>query len=246
MNLPAVKDEALVLKLVTLGESDLIVHILTKTGGKRSVIAKAAKKSRKRFVGALQPFSYIAVNMFLKRTKPLCRLDSADCLNSFPEIQKDLQKIYTASYFCELLDALLVEGETYPEVFELFHFFLRRLCKSQASIKHRLFFELRVLDMLGYCPDLIHSDDDGNLLEVNCYFNTQSLSFNQNNLLQHSTISVSKQSLETMKEIIAVPMHGLRFVKLNVKCAKEILAITKILIECHTGRKLKTLEFLED
>ncbi|MBS3810049.1 MAG: recombination protein O N-terminal domain-containing protein, partial [Desulfobacterales bacterium] len=48
---------AILLRRIEYGDYDLIATFLTRAKGKISVIAKNAKKSRKRFSGLLEPFT---------------------------------------------------------------------------------------------------------------------------------------------------------------------------------------------
>ncbi|HEY8493863.1 MAG TPA: recombination protein O N-terminal domain-containing protein, partial [Myxococcota bacterium] len=52
--------EALVLRVVDYGESDRIAHLLTPETSRLTVIAKGARRSRKRFPGALDLLCHVA------------------------------------------------------------------------------------------------------------------------------------------------------------------------------------------
>ncbi len=56
MTAKVIKTEALLLRAVAYGESDLITTFLCETGGKVAAMARGARKSTKRFGGALEPF----------------------------------------------------------------------------------------------------------------------------------------------------------------------------------------------
>ena len=58
-----IEDEAIVLRAVDFGESDLIAHLLVPEIGRLTVIAKHARKSRKRFPGSLDIFNHIRVRV---------------------------------------------------------------------------------------------------------------------------------------------------------------------------------------
>lgn len=53
---PSRTTSALLLRRVEHGESDLVLSLFTKDLGKLSALARGARKSRKRFAGALEPF----------------------------------------------------------------------------------------------------------------------------------------------------------------------------------------------
>ena len=55
--MPVYKSEALILRTYKLGEADRIVVFLTRDRGKKRGVAKNALKSRRRFMGALEPLT---------------------------------------------------------------------------------------------------------------------------------------------------------------------------------------------
>lgn len=151
--MPSFTDEALILRSFVSGENHLHLHLLARERGRRNAFAISAKSSLKRYAGALDPTSHIRASFTVSRRQSGYRLDSAELIEPFLELRQNLGKAFLAAYYCELLDALLVEGETYNDVFDLAIFFLNRLKNSTANLKHRLFFELRLLDLLGHRPD---------------------------------------------------------------------------------------------
>lgn len=60
---PSHLTSALLLRRVEHGESDLVVSLFTKDLGKLSALARGARKSRKRFGGALEPFQTLRVQL---------------------------------------------------------------------------------------------------------------------------------------------------------------------------------------
>jgi len=56
-----IESEALVVRVVEVGESDVIATLLTEGAGKMGVLARGARKGLRRIGGALEPFHTIAV-----------------------------------------------------------------------------------------------------------------------------------------------------------------------------------------
>jgi DNA repair protein RecO (recombination protein O) len=54
-----IESEALVARVVAYGEADAVVTLLTESNGKVAVMVRGARKSQKRFGGALEPFHTI-------------------------------------------------------------------------------------------------------------------------------------------------------------------------------------------
>jgi DNA repair protein RecO (recombination protein O) len=74
---PLYTADALVLRTYKLGEADLIVVFLTRDRGKKRGVAKHARRSRKRFGGALEPLTEVRVAYFEKERRELVGLNSA-------------------------------------------------------------------------------------------------------------------------------------------------------------------------
>jgi DNA repair protein RecO (recombination protein O) len=80
--MPLFTADALVLRTYTLGESDRIVVFLTADRGKKRGVARAARRPRSRFVGALEPFTQVRVAYFEKETRELVSLNYAEPVRS--------------------------------------------------------------------------------------------------------------------------------------------------------------------
>ena len=144
--------EAIVLRLTDYGEADRIVTLFTLEQGKLQGIARGAKRSKKRFAGALEPFAHLRLQLQLGGG--LATLASADILSVFPGIRGDLANIGCAAYACELVERLTPEEEASPRLFRLLYSYLERLDRAPPSPSDRRFFAVNLLKILGYQPDL--------------------------------------------------------------------------------------------
>jgi DNA repair protein RecO (recombination protein O) len=89
--------EAIVLRVIDYGESDRIVTFCTADFGKIRGIAKGARRSRKRFVNTLEPFSCSRVHFSRRGPDTLALIEGCDVLSHFPGIRADLEKTLAAS-----------------------------------------------------------------------------------------------------------------------------------------------------
>lgn len=144
--------EGIVLRLTDFGEADRIVTMFTLELGKLQGVARGAKRSKKRFAGALEPFAHLKVQLHMGTG--LATLSSADIAGIFPGIRSDLTKIGCAAYACELVERLTPEDEPSPRLFRLLYCYLERLNEAPASPSDRRFFAVNLLKILGYQPDL--------------------------------------------------------------------------------------------
>ena len=152
-----IEDEAIVLRAVDFGESDLIAHLLVPEIGRLTVIAKHARKSRKRFPGSLDIFNHIRVRVSRKRPGALGFLEQALLLDPFLPLREVPARFALASYLVELMDRMAPEGGPGPDMRRLFDFVhsaLVSLGQGQPDLCMRLFLELRAFDALGLRPGL--------------------------------------------------------------------------------------------
>lgn len=140
------------LRLTDFGEADRIVTLFTLEQGKLQGVARGAKRSKKRFAGALEAFAHLKLQ--LQTGSGLSTISGADIVGIFPGIRADLTKIGCAAYACELVERLTPDEEPSPRLFRLLYCYLERLDLAPPSPSDRRFFAVNLLKILGYQPDL--------------------------------------------------------------------------------------------
>src|SRR5215470_19013732 len=99
--MPLKESEAIVLRTYPLRESDLLVTLFTRLEGKVRGVAKAAKKSKRRFGGALEPLTYVTAHWEEKEKQELVRLNSCDILSSPLAAEVTYPRMVALSYVAE-------------------------------------------------------------------------------------------------------------------------------------------------
>jgi DNA repair protein RecO (recombination protein O) len=149
--------EALVLRVVEFGESDLILHLLTPETARLTAIAKHARRSRKRFAGTLDFFNHLQIAVVRRGPGSMARLEQATLLGALDEIRRDPARFALGCYLLELLDRLAPEGAARNDAQRLFGYALSALRAIEArrpDARLRALLELRALDALGLRPEL--------------------------------------------------------------------------------------------
>jgi len=144
-------EEALVLSTVDYGEADRLVTLLTRQHGKLTAFAPAARKSKRRFAGALEPFMRLRVQLVETRGSTV-RLDGADIQGGYYAVRADLALITRALYAVELARELTRDREPQTELYDLLQDFLSRLDAKQAGPTSLIAFELEALAQAGLMP----------------------------------------------------------------------------------------------
>lgn len=149
--------EALVLRVVDFGESDRIAHLLTPESARLTVIAKGARRSRKRFPGALDLLCHVSVQIERRRPQGMARLEQARLLDPFAALRADPARFALACYATELVDRLAPEGAGGREAERLFAALLgalRAIAAGPPDARLRVLLEVRLLAALGLAPEL--------------------------------------------------------------------------------------------
>lgn len=145
--------EAVVLNSLDYSESDRILTFYTLEHGKIRGIAKGARRSKKRFVGNLDPTSHINLIFFHSEKSELVRVEEAHLIDGFNNLKVDIDKLSQACYLIELVSEMTREGQAAPQVLHLLVNFLKMLDDGGEDCLLR-FFEIRLLAILGYLPHL--------------------------------------------------------------------------------------------
>jgi DNA repair protein RecO (recombination protein O) len=151
--------DAIVLRVIDYGESDRIVTFCTADFGKIRGIAKGARRSRKRFVNALEPFCCSRIHFSRRGPDTLALIEGCDILSHYPGIRADLEKTLAASYLIDLTDQFTPEDKKNEASFFLLQDFLQSLEGSAMTDPLLRFFEIRLLRISGYDPVLNHCID---------------------------------------------------------------------------------------
>jgi DNA repair protein RecO (recombination protein O) len=148
------KLHGVVLRVVDYGEADRVVTLLTEERGKVSAFARGARASRKRFGGALEPFTLLSMEARERRGSDLLGLDSVSVTRGFGAIRTDLARIACAGYACDLARELVRDSERHPDLFALLLRYLDRLDRAAAEPSALRGYELGALQAVGLMPRL--------------------------------------------------------------------------------------------
>ncbi len=151
--MPLKESEAIVLRTYPLRESDLLVTLFTRLEGKVRGVARAAKKSRRRFGGALEPLTYIKVAYDDRERYELARLDSCEVLESPLASEVSYPRAVALGHVAELLDEILPDREANDAVFRLALSVLAQL-RGQEFWLPVTYFDLWMARLMGYLPEL--------------------------------------------------------------------------------------------
>lgn len=144
--------EAVVLRHNDWGEADRLIGLYTLEMGKLRALAKGVRKLRSRKAGHLEPFT--RVNLLLARGRDLPLITQVETLDAYLPLHEDLAGATYASYVVELLDRFTYEEGDNRALYRLLSETLSRLCQGQDRDLIVHYYEIRLLDLVGFRPQL--------------------------------------------------------------------------------------------
>lgn len=143
---------SVLLRSVDYGDTDRILTLFTEGHGRVSAIAKGARRSRRRFLNAVQPFSLFEAQLDLG-PGDLARLKAVEIIQPYSRIMTDLGRIDLASSAILLLRSALPHHAPEPRLFRSTLELLELLNKEASpQLEHLLGFQVQALGLLGLGP----------------------------------------------------------------------------------------------
>jgi DNA repair protein RecO (recombination protein O) len=147
------ESEAIVLRTYPLREADLLVTLFTRAEGKVRGVARSAKKSKRRFGGALEPMTYVRAFYDVRERHELVRLDACEVLESPLAAEVSYARAVALGHIAELLDELLPDHEANDAIFRLTLSVLHVLTGDDIWMPVT-YFDLWLTRLVGFLPDL--------------------------------------------------------------------------------------------
>jgi DNA repair protein RecO (recombination protein O) len=141
------------LRSVDYRDSDRIVTLLTEDEGKLSALARGARRSQRRFGGALQPYVLMRAEYRPGRGE-LAHLERVSVERSFHGILQSLDAIGAAGAAMAVIRERVPDHEPEPAVFDASIRFLSALHDGAPPEECLLSLQIRVLTVLGFAPTL--------------------------------------------------------------------------------------------
>ena len=165
----SIRVEAIVLSHSDWGEADRLLGLYTREMGKLRSIAKGVRKPRSRKAGHLEPFT--RVSLLLAKGRDMWIVTQADTVNAHLCLREDLERVGYAAYAVELLDRFTYEEGENPGLYRLLSETLARLDTEPDPQLPIHYYEMRLLDLLGFRPQLFNCTRCGeDIRPVDQYF----------------------------------------------------------------------------
>lgn len=144
--------EAIVLKRIKLGEADRILTLYTADLGKIKAVAKGTRRPKSKLGGHVELLTHSL--LMLARGRNLDIITQAQTIDNFLALKDDLGRISYSLYILELVDSFTAEHIENRRLFNLLLDTLHQLSEAKDGEPVLRYFELHLLDHLGYRPRL--------------------------------------------------------------------------------------------
>jgi DNA repair protein RecO (recombination protein O) len=241
---------AILLRRVDFGDSDLILTFLSLTRGKISLIAKSARKSRKRFCGTLDLFSAFELVCSTGRGR-LPVLQESTITHPFCHIRSDFKKTAYASYFVEIINNWMEPDVAQPHAFDLLYQVLDRLDRSDLPDETlSIVFQMTLLMICGFSPNFstccrCHTDMDclnGRRIGIN--FARGGLLCAACNAAVSPMITLSRGTIKQLQWMGCGNWNKIARARFSARSIQESLGFLEAFVPYHLGKEPNSLAVL--
>jgi len=144
------KSTAVVIGSFALGESDRVVTFFSRQHGKIRGVARAARRIKSKFSGALELLTLGELIFFDTGRSELVRVDHFDVLRPFARVREDLERLGQAAWMAECVGRLTAERDPNVAVYGLLLRALKALEAGAPPRRVAVVFGVRLMDALGH------------------------------------------------------------------------------------------------
>jgi DNA repair protein RecO (recombination protein O) len=148
--MPLGKSAAVVIGSFPLGESDRVVTFYSRDFGKLRGVARAARRLRSRFGGALELFTLGQLVFFDTGRSDLVRVDHFDVVRPHARVRDDLDRLAQAAWVVECMARLTADRDPHVGLFALLVRALSALDGGRPPRRVAIAFGVRCIEALGH------------------------------------------------------------------------------------------------
>ncbi len=235
--------QGLVLRVSPYNETDAMLTVITNDHGLLSVKARGLRRKNSPLIAPCQLLAYAEFTLFENRG--FYTINEATLIEIFNGIRQDILKLSLGTYFAQVTEVISQEDIPNPELLSTLLNCLFALSKLNITLPLiKAVFELRVICIAGYCPDLskcvcgncnpeLFDVSDGCVVCKKC----------ANNRDSGIKMPVSAGVLEAMRYISSCHSKRLFAFHVGENTAEELSQVTELYLATQLERGFSTLDF---
>lgn len=239
--------DGIVIREKNIGDEDRLLTLLTKEKGVLTAYAKGARRPKSPLASSTEFLCYSRFVLFQNRGKT--SVDKADSNRVFFGLRGDIEALSLAAYLAQLCIELLPEGEGNPDVMRLLLNSLHMLDQKERSPAFiKPIFELRMLTLCGFMPDLVACRQCACYESDPMYFFPRSGSICCANCLltaEAGAMALSPSLLAALRHIIYADFTKLFAFRLPEEGLRALSVATQAYLDAQLERSFPALAFYE-
>ena len=233
---------AIILRSRDYKEADQLLTIYTREQGKLTVQVRGVKKTNSKLRGGILLFSQAELVVTAGKAFPI--VTGASTITAFASLRSDFVRMSYAGYAAELLDRVISEG---PADEELYLFMLQTLQLLEfidpwVAVRY---LELKILERMGYPPELTHCQQCGVRLSGEKQRAVYGGLLCRNCALRESAgIVLSQEGRTFLQALSYVPLHRLGWLYISKEGRASVETFMDLQMQQVLSYPLKTRDFL--
>ncbi len=239
------KTEAIVMRRTDFGEADRLLTLYSREHGKLRAIAKGARKPQSRKTGHVGLF--MRSQFMIATGRSLDIVTSAETVEPYQRLGTDLLRTTYAAYAVELLDNLTPEEEKHLGIYQLISATLERFAESDNLMLAARYYELRLLSLGGFQPQLFYDVATGAPVEEADYlFSAEEgglIGLDQRHV-DRKARRVSSGAVKVLRYLQTRTWETVEHLQLRPELHREIETVMHFYLAHLLERGLKSADFL--
>lgn len=233
------KVKAIVLGGIDYKEKDKLIKLFTLEQGIVTVVFRGVKNANAKLKSAKEVFSF---GDFILTNGKFNIVTSADIIDSFFDITKDIKKYYIACAIIDIIKTVLPEGETNSNIFILTLKCLEMLAYQNVNIYNVINkFLLEVFSIIGYRFNVDFCNNCGEKLIVNRYLNLETGEITCANCKLNSSTLLSQITYSAIRLLSITNTDKISTLKINEDTNKQLF---NLLATIYKNRFKKNISIL--
>lgn len=227
-----------------MGESDRLCVILTRERGLVRAFAKGARNIKNKKFSGTGLLCYSSLVFF--KARDTYSIDEADVNEVFFGLRSDIERLAVAQYFCEALMAMAPENVGAEDILRLSLNCLHYLSKPDRLPQQiKAIFELRILCLSGYMPNLVACAACATYEAEKMYFDFEDGTIYCENCRPKKTniAEIDVSVLSTMRHIVFSELSKLFSFSASDSTIKKLSQITERFFLSKVEQHFITLDF---
>lgn len=245
--MPTYPVRALVLRKTKLGETDVIVTMLTADGEQMRAVAKGMRKPGSKLGGRLEPYS--VVDLLVYKGRSLDIVTEAETVDSHSGLREDFERSTAAAVVADVLDKSAVEGQAEARLFGLADATLTALedAPYDRLVVLVVAFLVKVMAMQGYRPHLDRCVSCGGTAVGGRFFSLSAGGVLCPGCVRgvSSPVRFSEEGRRLLVEVLGARMADIahREQPFGVAEANECFVLLRDFVMFHMSARLRALDF---